>query len=73
MPEYTANELIYWSSKSVKDELLFDYVSDYINNGKDGININPDWYKIKDRPNWKLFYFLTLKRKKSYENERLNP
>lgn len=28
MPKYTANELIYWSSQSIKDELLFDKILD---------------------------------------------
>ena len=28
MPKYTSNELIYWSSKSIKDELLFDKILD---------------------------------------------
>ena len=28
MPKYTAKELIYWSSQSIKDELLFDKILD---------------------------------------------
>jgi hypothetical protein len=28
MPKYTANELIYWSSQSIKEELLFDKILD---------------------------------------------
>lgn len=28
MSKYTANELIYWSSQSIKDELLFDKILD---------------------------------------------
>ena len=28
MPKYTSNDLIYWSSQSIKDELLFDKILD---------------------------------------------
>ena len=47
MSKYTANELIYWSSQSIKDELLFDKILDIkddINNFLDNNNltINPD-------------------------------
>tara|TARA_B110000285_G_C14956754_1_gene529596 strand:+ start:290 stop:487 length:198 start_codon:yes stop_codon:yes gene_type:complete len=28
MTKYTSNELIYWSSQSIKDELLFDKILD---------------------------------------------
>lgn len=42
MPKYTANDLIYWSTKSIKNELLFDKmldIHDDINNFLDCHNL----------------------------------
>ena len=38
MPKYTSNELIYWCSQSIKDELLFDKILDIQDDINDFLN-----------------------------------
>ena len=40
MPTYSSNELIYWSSQSIKDELLFDKILDIQDDINDFLNKN---------------------------------
>ena len=51
MHKYTANELIYWSSKSIKDELLFDKILDI----QDDINDFLDSHKLTIKTDKELF------------------
>jgi hypothetical protein len=51
MPKYIANELIYWSSQSIKDELLFDKILDI----QDDINDFLDKHSLIIKTDKELF------------------
>jgi len=51
MPTYTSNELIYWSSQPIKDELLFDKILDI----QDDINEFLDKHSLTIKTDKELF------------------
>jgi hypothetical protein len=51
MTKYTSNELIYWSSQSIKNELLFDKILDI----HDNINDFLDKHSLSIKTDKELF------------------